>query len=250
MKVRKKKISEDDYHRIWVVGDVHGYKKTLKKLLKKLSIEENDLVIFLGDLVDRGPDSKGVIDVVRMLSTKTTVLSLLGNHEDMLLRSVKSSRKKRKKFNLFKSFTRETKAWFGMGGDVALKSFGKDNPAEIEDEYIDWLKSCYHFIKSENHLFVHAGFDFEEAEPFKKVEPMMWIREFDARHEKAGNRRILHGHTPISLDFIEELVQNPDKEKFLPLDNGVAVKKDNMKGNLIGYELKSATLIIQARVES
>ena len=79
-------MNEKDYNRIIVVGDLHGYCVPLIKLLDSIYLTEEDLMIFIGDYIDRGPESKSVIDkLIQLKSLYSNIIFLKGNHEDMML---------------------------------------------------------------------------------------------------------------------------------------------------------------------
>jgi serine/threonine protein phosphatase 1 len=100
---------------IWAVGDIHGRSDLLRLILKKLNGSGLDLskdkLIFLGDYIDRGPDSKGVLEIVMDLDKNPNVVCLLGNHDDFLLDAVSNG---------------TTSLWCNPcnGGDTTLESFG------------------------------------------------------------------------------------------------------------------------------
>ena len=71
--------------RIIAIGDIHGCAQALKRLLRELQPNQDDLVVPLGDYIDRGPDSKGVIDQLLVLESQTTLKPILGNHEEMMI---------------------------------------------------------------------------------------------------------------------------------------------------------------------
>ena len=98
-------------NRTLVIGDIHGCSDALSQLLAKIKpLAKDDTVIFIGDYIDRGPDSKGVIDIVLQLRKEhNRVITLMGNHEFMLLGAIKGYGQ-----NEFLS----------MGGDATLKSYG------------------------------------------------------------------------------------------------------------------------------
>ena len=82
-----RRLDSDDWDDIYVVGDVHGCRATLERLLDSLAPDRNDLVVFVGDLVRKGPDSEGVLDVVR---SRPNLLSVRGNNEQKLVDGRKS----------------------------------------------------------------------------------------------------------------------------------------------------------------
>ena len=76
-------------NRVWVVGDIHGHPGTLRALVHRLRLGEEDRVVLLGDLIDRGPDSAGVVEYVR---EHQQIIAIKGNHEQMAIQSLQSTR--------------------------------------------------------------------------------------------------------------------------------------------------------------
>src|SRR5258706_6134196 len=108
--------------RVFAIGDVHGCSNTFRKMLEEIKLQKSDIIFCLGDYIDRGHDSKGVIDLIMELRSKGhTVHTLRGNHEQLMMDSTKSSA-------LFD-------AWMDNGGDTTLVSFGADSYDDFAPEY-------------------------------------------------------------------------------------------------------------------
>ena len=107
----------DDGHSCWVVGDIHGYYKTFSKLIEKLELSTQDIVLCLGDLIDKGPDSFSVLEMVK---ESKQIFSIRGNHEEMMRLSVSPSHGKM------------MKSWLKYGGLITLESFSNDKNVQIE----------------------------------------------------------------------------------------------------------------------
>jgi hypothetical protein len=108
--------------RIIAIGDVHGCSKALATLLEAIQPTQQDMLVFLGDYIDRGPDSRGVVEQVIALGERCTVVPLLGNHEEMMLAALESGQS-------------EVRLWLKFGGEVALASYGwKGGPDVRPDE--------------------------------------------------------------------------------------------------------------------
>ena len=108
--------------RIIAIGDVHGCAKALASLLEAIQPTQEDTLVFLGDYIDRGPDSRGVVEQVIALGKRCTVVPLLGNHEEMVLAALEGGQS-------------EVRFWLKFGGDVALASYGwKGGPDLRPDE--------------------------------------------------------------------------------------------------------------------
>ncbi|PIY32527.1 MAG: serine/threonine protein phosphatase, partial [Bacteroidetes bacterium CG_4_10_14_3_um_filter_42_6] len=126
-----------------------------------IRIKHGDKVILLGDYVDRGTQSKEVVDYIIELQDKGfDVISLLGNHEAMLLDAYKNND--------------AVPLWIQNGGAETLKSFGINSPTNLQSKYIDFFKSLNLFYSIEEYLFVHAGFNDSIENPFEDTYHMIW----------------------------------------------------------------------------
>jgi serine/threonine protein phosphatase 1 len=235
----------------WVIADVHGCFKTLKTLMEdKLCPATGDTLYFLGDYIDRGPQSKEVIDYIRNLQRSDMhVVALMGNHEESMIQSILEARSQKKKWlGLFKKGHYTRNAWYNYGGEFTMKSFGVDDPALIPQEYFEWLNSLHNYAIEENYLLAHAGFNFEIDNIFEDTDSMRWIRDFNVDLKKSGGKKVIHGHVPVQLELIEESIKNPHFN-FIDLDNGCVFKNRIGMGNLIGFELNTSTLVVQKNID-
>lgn len=234
---------------IWVIPDIHGCSKTLRALIgEQIRPSRSDILFFLGDYIDRGPDAKGVIDYIMQLQNDEYDIRLLrGNHEDYLLRIYddKESGRKILGISLGNALKKE---WFRFGGKETLKSFGVSNVHDIPEKYIKWFRELDYFFESNSHLLVHAGFNFDLQDPFKDRHAMLWAKDFKVSPEKVGFKRVIHGHVPVSLEFID-LVSKSDQFDFIDLDNGVYMPGKDGFGNLVAMELNTHQLVIQPNLD-
>lgn len=233
----------------WVIPDVHGYSKTLRALVEeKINPTRNDWLYFLGDYIDRGPDPKGVIDyIIHLQEEEYSIRLLKGNHEDYLLRIFNNERVPRQ-FMGIPYGNHLKKEWFKYGGKTTMKSFGLKSVHEIPDRYIKWFNSLEPYILMDDYVLVHAGMNFSVDDPFSDTHSMMWIKDFKADQSKIGNRKVVHGHVPVSLDFID-LVRKSDNFTFIDLDNGVYLDGKEGFGNLVALELTSLEMVIQNNLD-
>lgn len=176
--------------RRWVIGDVHGCNKTLVRLLfDNLKVSREDELFFLGDYIDRGPDSKGVVDTLWKLKRKKIhIHTLRGNHEQMMMESEQNSF----------SFAH----WTNNGGETTLLSFGQESYSSFPARYKSFFTSLPYYIETGNFILVHAGLNFEEPDLFSDKEAMLWQRIKVTDQAVLGDRIMIHGHTPIPLDQI------------------------------------------------
>jgi len=229
----------------WVIPDIHGCSKTLKCLVEELIRPTRfDELYFLGDYVDRGPDSKGVIDYIRFLQQEEyTLIPLKGNHEDFMVElydaEVGSG------FAWLINFTRrKRKVWNEIGGKPTLASFGVSRLKDVPRDYIEWMRNLEYFVQLENFVLVHAGLNFKNADPFTDKHAMLWFRDYEIIPERIGNRRILHGHVPVNMELITLALKNKFY-KFIDIDNGPYIQGRNGFGNLVALELTGMEMVIQ-----
>jgi len=191
----------------YAIGDVHGCHDLLLDLLDgiaKHAAGRPHKLVFLGDYIDRGPDSAAVVHTVRTLqqSSPGSVICLLGNHEAMLLNAVTDPRV----FDL----------WLRNGGDTALASFGAKSARDLPEDVVGWLKSLPTFYETGRHYFVHAGVN--PAKPLARQEDRdrLWIREPFLGSSHDFGKHIVHGHTPLQSGV-------PDEQPYRTnLDTGAA----------------------------
>lgn len=215
--------------RVIAVGDVHGCNKTLQSMLfYRIKLRKTDTVVLIGDLLDRGPDSKGVLDSIMDLQRQgyASVRCLLGNHEDMLLQAIRTGDEYDLQF------------WQENGGDEALDSFGVKLPQQIPDEYISFLKGLKLYYQTTTHIFVHAGLDFSLDKPLsvKGRDSMLWERRVKVEPDKIGGRKLVTGHTIVTLDQIAESLGS----NLIKLDNGCFMgKRFKGKGSLVALDVNN-----------
>jgi serine/threonine protein phosphatase 1 len=229
----------------WVIPDIHGCCNTLKALIdEQIKPTRYDELYFLGDYIDRGPDSKGVIDYIRLLQKEEyTITALRGNHEEFMVDLYDSEMKSRNSW-FFRYSVQKRKAWKAIGGKETLKSFGVSKVTEIPLEYIDWMRTLGYYVKLDDFILVHAGLNFDNEDPFEDTKTMLWTREYKIDPVKIGNRRIIHGHVPLNTELIH-LHLNSNSYKFIDLDNGPYINGKSGFGNLVALELNTMKMVIQ-----
>lgn len=167
-----------------VIGDVHGHYGALMKLLEAIAPNEDDQLYFLGDLIDRGPDSAKVVDFVY----QNEYPCLLGNHEQMLLDTIASDKVSS---NLLQS-------WVYSGGYTTLLSYDH----RIPPEHIQWMRSLPLYLDLDDIWLVHAGVDPKLPIEKQDIEQFCWIR--DDFHQTTQpffpDKTIIIGHT-ITFTF-------------------------------------------------
>ena len=195
---------------IFAIGDIHGCLKQLISLQKNILNtknfkKDNDLLLYIGDYIDRGPHSKDVINqIIKLQKENIKSIFLMGNHEQVMIDFL---------FNKINNL----KYWLNLGADQTFKSY-KIEVAEFikdgfEDDKIDRLRSVLlnelsdehiHFLKNlrlsysvGNYLFVHAGINPEKILKDQDKMDLLWSRSdqfFDKNFK--FEKIIVHGHTP------------------------------------------------------
>ena len=191
-------------YRAYAVGDVHGRLDLLERLLELIDSDLSDrpkrktLLIFLGDLIDRGPESRGVIERLRTFHhDRLSPYFLAGNHEEILLRVVSGER------GLLKD-------WMTFGGAECLGSYGLD-PVEIgtlkeeealasikraiPDQHVRFIADFADTLRFGDYLFVHAGIRPGVDLPQQSQADLRWIRSPFLEDEGDHGFVVVHGHS-------------------------------------------------------
>ncbi len=171
-------------NRTLAIGDVHGCVAQLDALLDAIAPAANDRLIMLGDLIDRGPGSAGVVRRLRRLSASHQVTIIKGNHEQMML----DARESHAKFN----------DWMQNGGDATLKSYAgvratlRDVPSEdwafLENDLVD-------YVETDTHIFVHAN-AYPDIPMSEQPDYMLRWERCDQMQPHTSGKTVVCGHTP------------------------------------------------------
>lgn len=209
--------------RTFVLTDIHGNNELFKKSLKRIDLKKADRLIILGDLIDRGNDSKGVLDTLLSLyEYGFYVKCLIGNHEKMFLDAFLN--------------TNNLNHWLVNGGDKTLSSFLTSSIDKIPKKYFDLINSFEFYYESENYIFVHAALNMKIENPFLDIETILWEREPSKFIDNGwlGNRKLIHGHNPQNKESILNSING--NEKIICIDNGTYINKANY-GSMCVLEL-------------
>lgn len=165
-----------------VIGDIHGCNDALGRLLELVAPLPGDRLIFLGDYVDRGPDSRGVIERLIALeeSGRYETIFLKGNHEAMLLDYLETG-------NLL---------WLINGGDATLRSYGCDRTLSLPVAHCDFLGRLRLWYETDTHIFVHAGLRPGLPLQEQREEDILWIRGDFLDTPGGWGKTVVYGHTP------------------------------------------------------
>ena len=230
--------------RRFAIGDIHGCLKTLRTLIEnEIHLLKDDKVFFIGDFIDRGPDSKGVLDyTASLIRDGYNIQSVKGNHEEMLLESLIDER--------------FLAGWLYNGAEATLNSFGidpglfvtTDSVKKIHQKYIDQLEKLPYYIELQDFIIVHAGFNYYMQNPYDDNMAMVWSRDMQFDAEKSAGRSVIHGHTPVSLETIKKQVSNPDPG-LINIDGGCVYTNYPDLGKLVALNLDTREIICQRNIE-
>ncbi len=220
-----------------VIGDIHGCNKTFRFLVEqKIKLTTKDQLFLLGDYIDRGPDSKGVIDYILELKNKNFhVYPLMGNHEDTLL-----------------EFTKDE---FRFLNWHIVKNNLDDlmNEKQLAKKYHDFLISLPLFYQLNDFLLVHAGINFNSQTPLQDKDNLLWLRKTIPDTKFLNGRKIIVGHQPTPLSEIKKQIEN--NSTVINLDNGACYTKrhkiydSESLGNLCCLNLNNMKLTVQPNIE-
>jgi serine/threonine protein phosphatase 1 len=172
----------------YAIGDIHGCHDSLRRLLDRIRQHAGGRLyrlVFLGDYIDRGPDSAAVIETVRrrQMEAPGEVVCLMGNHEAMLLMAVADPA--------------ALGWWIGNGGDTTLMSFGARTPRAIPRDVLEWFSALPTSYEDGQRYYVHAGFNPGKTREEQTDEEKTWIREPFLSIDHDFGKHVVHGHTPL-----------------------------------------------------
>lgn len=176
----------------YVIGDIHGMLEKLDKLLRKIPFHaERDTLAFVGDYVDRGPDSKGVIDrILSLMDRGVHLVCLKGNHEQM-----------------FQDFMagRDPRIFLINGGDKTLESYRKNGKSSsvIPARHISFLEGLLPYHEMEGFILVHAGLRPGVSLKGQDEEDLYWIRQEFILSKYDFGKRVVFGHTNFKTPYID-----------------------------------------------
>jgi predicted MPP superfamily phosphohydrolase len=172
----------------YAVGDVHGCLDKLKSLIAACRQHAGDnemILVFLGDYIDRGPESAGVVRYMLGLQADAPqhVIALRGNHEAWAVAVLDG--------------LLPATPWLRNGGVTTLSSYGVGDVSELPNAHLDWMRSLPLTYDDGRRLFVHAGVDPRKPLDAQADHDLVWIREPFLDDDRDYGRLIVHGHTPL-----------------------------------------------------
>ncbi len=168
--------------RLIAIGDIHGCSQALEALLDAIAPQASDTLVTLGDYIDRGPDSRGVIERLLLLREQCRLRALWGNHEIMLLAALGGEA--------------ELRFWRECGGNATLASYG-GALEDIPESHLDFIRSCWPYFETPEFIFLHANYEPHLKLPEQPPDTLFWkhlMYGIPARHE--SGKIVVVGHTP------------------------------------------------------
>lgn len=207
------------------VGDIHGCAQTLKALWEELPVDEVDQIVFVGDYIDRGPDSRGVIDFALEIDQHYPCIFLRGNHEAMMLDYLDGN---------------GYHIWSRNGGMQTLQSYenGRDE-LNIPEEHRRFLEQTRIFYETDDFFFVHGGvkpkISIEENKRMYGEDVFLWERSHLENSDADWEKAVVCGHTPITEPIL--------RPNLIAIDTGCVFQRQPGLGRLTAVLLPEREII-------
>ncbi|HPM12847.1 MAG TPA: metallophosphoesterase [Bacteroidales bacterium] len=216
------------------ISDIHGCYNTFDTLLQTISLSKSDSLYILGDMINRGKHSKKVLKTIMHLQEEGySIFPLRGNHEQFVLAEISQ------KQGLELALTCER---------MKLHWLLHKDTRELKQKYVQFLQNLPYYFDLGDRLLVHAGFDLCKENIFENTYAMLHQREFSCTEHIPDDVKIIHGHTPVSLEKIKRSILN--NHAIINIDNGCVYKSfDPNKANLICLDIDSFEITIQRNVD-
>jgi serine/threonine protein phosphatase 1 len=168
--------------RTLAIGDIHGCDRALAALVDLIQPTAEDTLVFLGDVVDRGPGTRQAIEQLLELQQRCKLVFLIGNHEEMMIEAMRRG-------NI-------VRAWLQFGGLQAVESYGGD-PGRIPPEHLAFLEAGLNYWETDTHIFIHAN--LEPGVPLEQQRPewLRWVHLSGEELPHPSGRRVICGHTSL-----------------------------------------------------
>ncbi len=207
------------------IGDIHGCARSLDALIEKLQPSAADHLVFVGDYVDRGPDSCGVIERLLELSTQVECSFLRGNHESLMLEYLSG---------------KDTGLWWVNGGTATMESYSRHGiPPKIPDSHKRFLNETLLYLDTPDFFFVHAGLkpNLSIKKNIARIseETMLWERSHLQARSVKWEKPVVFGHTPQPKPI--------DRDRMIGIDTGCVYYGYEGFGRLTAVRLPERTYV-------
>ncbi|TWU41040.1 metallophosphoesterase family protein [Novipirellula artificiosorum] len=168
--------------RQYVIGDIHGCGKAIRSLIEAIEPCPDDELIFLGDYIDRGPDTKDVVEQIIELQQRCRVVALRGNHELMLMGVVSAGL--------------DQSIWQQSGGQATIASYG-GSLEKIPESHLRFFRSLRPHYETDQFIFVHANYVADCPMARQEDAARYWAHlDFPYPPPHQSGKRVFVGHTP------------------------------------------------------
>lgn len=201
------------------IGDIHGCNQSMDALLNKLKEYKDRQFVFVGDYIDRGPDSKAVVDSLLQFRQEYNCVFLRGNHEQMMLDAYKEN---------------DASLWMMNGGRVTLDSYDTVfQDFDIPEDHLEFYRNTEMYYDTADYFFVHAGLSpartiADSVNDESAVKDFLWERSHLNAFETPWEKTVVFGHTPRPHPI--------RKENMIGIDTGCVYDK-------MGYGKLTAVLL-------
>lgn len=186
-----------DKEQIIAIGDIHGCAESSKALLTKLNEQYGNepVYVFLGDYIDRGPDSKKAVEDLIVFDEDHRCIFLRGNHDQMLLDAYEKN---------------EWDLWLSNGGNTTLENYNsKPGKFELPELHYDFFKDTILYWETDSYFFVHGGISpdltiQENLESDYERSQFLWQRDHVYSRTNQWEKTVVFGHTPVREPIVEE----------------------------------------------
>ncbi len=175
----------------FIIGDLHGCRDMLEEMLSIIPRDpERDHLIFIGDYIDRGEDSKGVIDIlIKLMDSSPNVQCIMGNHESLFLEYI---------------YGRNENAFLINGGIATLNSYRVNGKIYIPPEHVSFIESLKTLVELDEYYIVHAGLMPGIDIGRQSIKDKLWIREDFIFSEYDFGKKVIFGHTPFPSPYVTD----------------------------------------------
>ncbi|MBC6699988.1 metallophosphoesterase [Hymenobacter puniceus] len=217
--------------------DLHGCLHTFRHLLEQeLRLQLTDELYLLGDYINKGPDSRGVLDYLLQLTARGfRVHCLRGNHDQELLDAAQG------RSHLTWAVTADRQ--------MTLASFGVARPEDIPERYLRWLHDLPYQLDIPDFTLVHAGYNFSLPPDRMRADwtTMLNVKQFTFDASRLQGRRLLHGHVPTPIAEVKRQVRN--QAGAICLDTGCVYRHNPELAHLAALNLDTLELTLVANQE-
>lgn len=170
--------------RVIAIGDVHGCAQALRALVRLIAPQADDTLVMLGDCVDRGPESRQVIEELFELRDKCHLVTLLGNHEEMMLNFIDGKP--------------QPDDWLQVGGAATVESYrdadGKQRP--MPESHVEFIRSWGDYFETPSHFFAHGSYDADRPLARQHWQTMRWQSlKYGIPEAHVSGKTAVVGHT-------------------------------------------------------